>query len=66
MRNVWVYGFQTMFKSPKYLLGAAFLVLSVFVDFTSTLLSVASDALLVGAGVYLITAYITDSDKKES
>ena len=55
-----------MFKSPKYLLGAAFLVLSVFVDFTSTLLSVASDTLLVGAGVYLITAYITDSDKKES
>ena len=55
-----------MFKSPKYILGASFLCLSVFVDFTSTLLSVASDALLIGAGIYLITTYITDSDKKES
>ena len=43
-----------MFKHPKIFLALAFMLLSVLVDFTSTILSVVSDGLLIGVAGYLI------------
>ena len=43
-----------MFKHPKIFLALAFMLLSVLVDFTSTILSVVSDSLLIGAAGYLL------------
>ena len=43
-----------MFSKPKVALALAFMLLSVLVDFTSTILSVASDGLLIGAAGYLL------------
>ena len=43
-----------MFKHPQIFLALAFMLLSVLVDFTSTILSVVSDGLLIGVAGYLI------------
>ena len=43
-----------MFKHPKIFLALAFMLLSVLVDFTSTILSVVSDGLLIGVAGYLL------------
>ena len=43
-----------MFKHPKIVLALAFMLLSVLVDFTSTILSVVSDGLLIGVAGYLL------------
>lgn len=43
-----------MFNNPKVALALAFMLLSVLVDFTSTILSVVSDGLLIGAAGYLL------------
>jgi hypothetical protein len=52
-----------MFSHPKVMLAVAFMMMSVAVDFTSTILSMASDGLLIGAAVFLIHQEL--SSKKE-
>lgn len=47
----------------RYVVAAALLVLSVVVDFTSKLLSVASDGVLVGLAIYMIWPIIKPSKK---
>ena len=53
-----------MFKHLKVLLALAFMLLSVLVDFTSTLLSMLSDALLLGVAGYLIYLAINEMEDK--
>jgi len=43
-----------MFSNPKVALALAFMLLSVLVDFTSTILSIASDGLLIGTAIFLL------------
>ena len=43
-----------MFKQPKVIITVAFMLLSVIVDFTSTLLSMVSDAILIGTALYFM------------
>ena len=54
MLNVLACVWLIMFKHPKIFLALAFMLLSVLVDFTSTILSVVSDGLLIGVAGYLI------------
>ena len=53
-----------MFKHLKVLLALAFMLLSVLVDFTSTMLSMLSDALLLGVAGYLIYLAINEMEDK--
>ena len=46
-------------------LALAFMLLSVLVDFTSTILSIASDAMLIGAAGYLIHLAFKEVSKKQ-
>lgn len=53
-----------MFKHLKILLALAFMLLSVLVDFTSAMLSMLSDALLLGVAGYLIYLAINEMEDK--
>lgn len=50
MLTAWACGLPTM-PNPRWLLVGAFLLLSLGVDFSSRILSMAADGLLVGAAI---------------
>jgi len=52
-----------MLHNGKLLLAALFAVLAIFVDFTSKLLSVVSDGVLIGAAAFLVWQFVKGQKK---
>jgi ABC-type nickel/cobalt efflux system permease component RcnA len=52
-----------MLRNGKLLLAAVFALLAIFVDFTSKLLSVVSDGLLIGVAGFLIYQVVKSPKK---
>lgn len=52
-----VCGCLTM-PNPRWIVAGAFLLLSIGVDFSSRLLSMASDALIIGVAVFVLLPMI--------
>jgi len=55
-----------MFKNAKFATAILFMCLSILVDFTSTILSVLSDGMLVGVAIYLLWQMKEEDNKPSS
>ncbi len=54
-----------MLNNGKLLLAALFAVLAIFVDFTSKMLSVVSDGILIGAAAFLVWQAVKGQKKPQ-